>query len=149
LRVRSLMLVLFIAALLPVFGGCDTGTTQDDESCPSFADMQLLPETGDAGTEFVLWIKLKDSQANREIDSMIAQLYLVDGRPNNKTFDLVRVENDPYKYIRTFNGDEVCETGTCTLFFRVVATHKDGCQKSFDTPLFQVVIDQGADDDTQ
>ena len=149
MRFRWLIFGLLLAAALLALGGCDDGSDDNEDSCPSFADMQLLPETGVADTQFVLWIKMRGKQVNRELDRVIAQLYLVDGRSNNKTFDLVRVEDDPYKYIRTFNGDEVCETGTCTLFFRVIAEHKDGCKKSFDTPLFQVVIDQGADDDTE
>lgn len=148
MRVRRLVLLLLLLTLPLAFGGCGEDNGDDDESCPSFADRQLLPETGDADTEFVLWVKLRDSQANRELTSVIAQLYRVDGRSANLTLDLVRVEDDPYKYIRTFNGKAVCETGTCTLFFRVIAEHKDGCKKAFDTPLFQVVTDTEADDDT-
>jgi hypothetical protein len=126
---------------------------KDEEKCPSFADQQMLPETGIAETEFVLWVKLRDRDANHNLAGMVAQLFNVDGRSANKTLDLVRVEDDPLKYIRTFKGSDVCASDTCTLYFHVIAEHQDGCERSFDTPLFQVTIgaaddDSAADDDT-
>jgi hypothetical protein len=143
LRLAWLLLAVGLALAL---GGC--GSTDEKKSdCPSFADQQLLPEEGGPDTQYVLWVKLRDTDTNKKLESMVAQSFTVDGRSNNKTFDLVRVESNPLKYLRTFNGSEVCASDTCTLYFRVIATSQDGCERGFDTELFQVVMDQGDDDD--
>jgi hypothetical protein len=139
---------LVALALAAALAGCGSVDDNKGDACPSFDDSQLLPEVGGADSEFVLWIQLNDSEANRHLDSVIAQLFFADGRSANKTFDLVRVEDDPLKYLRTFTGAEACSIGTCTLYFHVIAEHEDGCQRSRDTQLFQVVMDQG-DDDSQ
>ena len=148
MRKLAILLLLFFVPIVFVTA-CGEETDDDGESCPSFNDRQLLPDVGEPDTEFVLWVELKSKNVNRQIESLIANAFFADGRSANKTFDLVRVEDKPYKYLRTFKGDEVCDSGVCTLFFQVVARHEDGCARSFDTPLFQVVCpDQGDDDDT-
>ena len=147
---RTTILFVGLLLLLLTAGGllasCEA-EKKDEEQCPSFADQQLLPETGSTDTEFVLWVKLRNREANHNLSGIVAQLFSVDGRSANKTLDLVRVEDNPLKYIRTFKGMDVCASGVCTLYFRVVAEHEKGCQRSFDTPLFQVAIG-AADDDT-
>jgi len=147
MRIRFAFLALIGLVLASLAVGCGDTDDGDDESCPSFADRQLLPEIGGSDTEYVLWVKLKSKSANRELESMVANAFHADGRSTGVTLDLVRVEDEPYKYIRTFQGNELCASGTCTLYFQVVAKHEEGCREQFDTPLFQIVMDANADDD--
>ena len=143
---RFAIFALVGLAVIALVSACGEAT-DDDESCPSFSDRQLLPEIGGGDTEYVLWVKLKSNKANRQLESIVCNAFYADGRSTGITLDMVRVEDEPYKYIRTFQGNEMCDSGACTLFFQVVATHEDGCRKQFDTPLFQVVIDAVTDDD--
>ncbi|MDP8224135.1 MAG: hypothetical protein P9L99_12305 [Candidatus Lernaella stagnicola] len=146
---RKLSMLLVFLLILAVCGlGCGEEPDDDGESCPSFKDQQLLPDSGGPSSDFVLWVELKEKKANRQLSSVVANAFFADGRSAGKTFDLVRVEEEPYKYLRTFTGEEVCEANTCTLFFQVIAVHEDGCRKSFDTPLFQVIWPDESDDDT-
>ena len=147
-RKFALLLMMMMLAAVVLWAGCGDDSGDDEEDCPSFDDMQLLPEIGDAETEYVLFVEFKNNNANKNLETVRAVAYFADGRSAGVTLDLVRLEDRAHKYLRTFAGDEVCEADTCTLFFEVTARHESGCTRGFDTPLFQVVIDEPVDDDT-
>jgi len=153
--VRFWVIGLAAAIALGAAFGCGKTNTANNK-CASFAGEQLLPQTGGADTTFVLWVELSDTTAGQTLSTMIAQSFLADGVSNNLTLDLVRETNDNLRYLRTFQGSDVCGSGTCTLYFHVIATSSGGCNTGFDTPLFQVAIgpsdddnDASPDDDTQ
>jgi len=144
MRSRHLLLILFAAGLL--FAGACGSPSEDKEDCPSFADFQLYPEIGGADNVYELYVRLKSTDGSRKVDRVYAQLFFSSGESAGVTFDLVRTEADHLRFLRTFRGDEVCEAGTCSLYFRVIAHNTNGCTKSFETDIFQVVIDAGDDD---
>ncbi len=136
---------LVVAALL----AC-TAVNSSSSSCPSFAAQQLLPQTGDAETQYVIWVSMNDTTTNATLTSVVAQAFFANGQSANNTLDLVQEETNPLRYLRTFTGSQVCASGTCTLYFHVIATSKSNCQSAYDSPLFQVVISATpADDDTE
>ncbi len=140
-----LLLALALSAALWACGDDD----DDDEDCPSFADYQVYPEVGDGDSVYELYVRLKTKSVNKKVERVYARLYASNGQPTGEVFDLVRTEADHYRYLRTFTGDEVCESGTCSLYFKVFAEHTEGCVKAFETDMFQVVIEETGDDDTQ
>lgn len=141
-----LTLVLALAAM---FWACGQEGDDDDEDCPSFADYQVYPEIGNGDSVFELYVRLKSKSANKKVERVYAKLYASNGQPTGDVFDLVRTEADHLRYLRTFYGNETCESGTCSLFFKVYAEHVDGCVKTFETDMFQVIIEEDADDDAE
>ncbi|MHA1568968.1 MAG: hypothetical protein ACTSXZ_05825 [Alphaproteobacteria bacterium] len=148
-----LLLLLLLPVLVLPLVTCGEESDDDDEDCPSFDDYQVYPEIGGPNNVFELFVRLKDKSANQHVERVYGQLYYSNGEHAGVTFDLVRTETDHLRYLRTFRGYEVCENGTCSLYFKVIAEHEKGCKKAFETDMFQVVIDEGdddiADDDTQ
>ena len=141
-----LFLPIVLLAVLPLIH-CGDDDDDEDGDCPSFADYQLYPDIGEPDSVFELFVRLKNKSANFNVERIYAQLYQSNGNSGGVTFDLVRTEADHLRYLRTFRGNEVCDSGTCSLYFRVIAEHVKGCSKSFETDIFQVVVDQ-EDDDT-
>ncbi len=141
---RALIGLLVALAVAALFAAC--GKKQDDEgTCASFADYQIYPAVGGPTSVYELFVRLRDTDAAGEVVRLYADLYYSNGESAGVTYDLVRTEADSLRYLRTFRGEDVCETSTCSLFFKVYAETED-CTKSFETDMFQVVIDSGDDD---
>ena len=145
-RIFTLSLLFMTAALLAYCGG----TKEDEEDCPAFSSSQLYPEYGGPDTHFELIVVLKEKSVNTDIELIRADLYMSSGEATGKAYDLVRSDVDAFRYLRQFNGKDICDSDEpyCNLFFRVIAEHEDGCIKGFDTDMIQ--IDNGlseADDD--
>ena len=140
-------LLIVLGALTFVSFGCGDGEQDDEEKCPRYSDYQLYPEVGDGETEFELLIQLKKKSVNQTVNRIEAELYHSDGSSAQQTLDLVQSNADPFRFLRAFNGAEVCEEGTCNLYFHVVASHLSGCEKAFDTDIFVVQMPAPADDD--
>ena len=146
MRIFALLILCLTASL--IFAACGEEGDGDDEDCPSFAEYpQAYPLLGDGGSVYELYVRFKSKSVNRRLESVYAQLYFTTGQYAGVTYDLVRTEADPHRYLRTFTGDEVCENGTCSLRFKVFAEHVDGCTKALESNIFQVVIDEADDDD--
>lgn len=142
----NMCLILLALAGLLVAAGCGKEQT-NEETCPSFSDYQLYPPLGTGDSVYELLVMLRDRSANQDVEKVYADLYSSNDQYAGRTFDLVRLEADHLRYLLTFQGSEVCESGTCSLFFKVFAKHPEGCIKSFQTDIFQVVIGPETDDD--
>lgn len=146
---KWLWLLLALTALVGLALACGDTDDDEDEDCPSFAEYpQVYPEAGDADSHHELYVRFKSKKVNRQLERVYAQLYYTNGQYAGVTFDMVRTEDDDYRYLRSFTGSEVCEEDFCFLRFRVFAEHADGCTKSLESNIFQVIIEEG-DDDTE
>jgi hypothetical protein len=116
------------------------------QECPSFEDYQIYPLEGGPDTEYELFVLLKNDSDNKGVLEIVADLYTSDGAPAGETYPLVRSDADTKRFLRSFTGEELCPEGLCSLFFRVIATHKSDCIKAFDTDIVQVDNPQGDDD---
>ncbi len=148
------ILAIVVSVVLMVFLAACGETKDDEEDCPAFSTYQLYPETGGPDTNFELIVILKEKSVNMDIELIHADLYMSSGEATGKAYDLVRSDLDAFRYLRQFNGEDICKSDEpyCNLFFRIVATHEDGCIKGFDTNLIQIdnghdVADDDANDD--
>lgn len=146
-RFHAIFILVLVLGLGLMFIACGEENGDEEEDCPSFADYQVYPEVGESDSVFEIYVRLKPKSANQKVVRIYAQLYFSTSQFAGQTFDLVRSETDHLRYLRTFRGNEVCENGTCSLYFKVIAEHSGGCKKAFETDMFQVIID-GGDDDT-
>ncbi len=131
--------IIFILALAVLFVACGE-KKEDEEDCPAFLSFQLYPETGGPDTHFELIVILKGKSVNQDIELIRADLYMSSGEATGKAYDLVRSDIDAFRYLRQFNGIDICKSDEpyCNLFFRIIATHEDGCIKGFDTDMIQI-----------
>jgi hypothetical protein len=135
-------------ALLLTGVGCGSPQNNNKTDCPSFAEYQLYPSIGAGDTVYELYVRLKNADVDRKVLGVAAQLFTSNDVSAGVTFDLVRTEADHLRYLRTFRGADVCDIGTCSLFFNVIAEATNHCKSKFETTIFQVVIDQTDDDAT-
>ena len=144
---RRFAFLVIIAALVLAVGSCG-GKNEDEKECPSFSDFQIYPMTGGPDTPFEILVVLKNDSENADVERIRADLLTSDGTNLGQAFDLVRSDSDAKRYLRAFLGEEVCDEDLCNVFFRVIAEHKSGCLKGFDTPVIHIESPGAADDDT-
>jgi len=146
MNLKKIIPVLVFILFLTLFG-CGSEDKEEEEDCPRFYDYQIYPEVGRQDTEFEILVILKQKSENRQIAKIKANIYHSDGRSAQISLDMVQSNADPYRFVRSFMGNEVCEEGTCKYFFKVVATHATGCVKTFNSSVFVVETSTIADDD--
>lgn len=141
----SLLIILFLFAV-GIFG-CNNDDEEDDEDCPKFMSYQIYPDEGDGDTQYELLVQMKRKKVNAKVTAIQAKAANSDGSLTPYTLDLVQSTADPTRFVRAFNGNEVCEEGICMLFFQVKAYHASGCEKTIETDVFVVRMPEATDDD--
>ena len=127
--------------------GCPPSEEEDGEDCPVFSKYQIYPEEGDGDTQYELLIILARKEVNAKVTAIQAKVANSDGSLTPFTLDMVQSNAEPARFVRAFNGNEVCEEGTCMLFFKAKAFHASGCKKSIKTDVFVVRMPESPDDD--
>lgn len=143
----GILLFVLLSALALFFFACGDEGDEEEDDCPRFSDYQIYPEFGTATTEYELLVVLKKKSVNHKVNRIEAKLFNSDGSSAQKTLDMVQSNEDPYRFVRGFSGSDVCEEGTCHLYFHVIAYHTSGCEKAFDTQMLVVEVPTTIDDD--